>query len=64
VGAAEGGEEVVEGVFVGEVDGGEAEAPLVLVAVEEIVLANGGVEEVAGLGYFGNRFANGRNFDL
>ena len=45
--AAEGGEEVVEGVLVGDVDGGEAQAPLVLVAVEEVVLAEGGVEEVA-----------------
>ncbi len=48
MGAAEGGEEVVEGVFVGDVDGGEAEAPLVFVAGEEVVVAEGGVEDVAG----------------
>ena len=45
--AAEGGEEVVERVFVGNVDGGEAQAPLVAVAVEEVVGTEGGVEEAA-----------------
>lgn len=46
--AAEGGEEVVERVLVGKVDGLEACAPLVFVAVEEIVIANGCVEEIPG----------------
>ena len=44
--SAEGGEEVVKRVFVGDVDGGQAEAPFVAVAVEEVVLADGCVEEV------------------
>src|ERR1700733_3165952 len=46
--AAEGGEKVVEGVFVGDVDAGETQAPLVFVACEEVVYADGGVEDVAG----------------
>jgi len=45
--AAEGGEEVVEGVLVGDVDAGETKTPFVLVAVEEVVLADGGIEEAA-----------------
>ena len=45
VGTAKGGEEVVERVLVGEVDGGEMKAPLLLVAVEEVVFADGSVEE-------------------
>ncbi len=47
VGAAEGGEEVVEGFLVGQVDDGEAKAPLVAVPVEEVVVADGEVEEIA-----------------
>ena len=42
--AAEGGEEVVESVFVGQVDDGEAEAPLVAVAIEQVVVADGQIE--------------------
>jgi hypothetical protein len=45
--AAEGGEEVIERVFVGQVDDGEAKAPLVAVAAEEVVVADRHVEEVA-----------------
>ena len=45
--AAEGGEEVVERVFVGEVDAGQTQAPFVFVAIEEIVLTDRGIEEVA-----------------
>ena len=45
--AAERREEVVERVLVGDVDGGQAEAPLVSFAVEEIVFTNGGIEEAA-----------------
>ncbi len=46
--AAEGGEEVVQGVLVGDVDGGEAQAPAaVLFAAEEVVLSDGEIEEVA-----------------
>ena len=45
--AAEGGEEIIEGHFVGEIDGGEAKTPLVTVAAKEIVLADGNVEEIA-----------------
>ena len=43
--AAEGGEEVVECVFVSDVDGGEAKAPLVAVTLEEVFLTDGEVEE-------------------
>src|SRR6202161_601953 len=44
--AAECGEEVVQSVFVGKVHDGEAEAPLVAIAVEEVVVADGQVEQV------------------
>src|ERR1700733_3936537 len=45
VGSAEGGEEVVQRVLVGDVDGSQAETPFVPVAIEEVVLADGGVEQ-------------------
>ena len=45
--AAEGGEEVVERVFVGDVYRGKMQAPLVLVAVKEVVFADGRIEEIA-----------------
>ena len=45
--AAEGGEEVVEGVVVGEVDGGEVEIDFVAFGVEDVVFAEGGVKEAA-----------------
>ena len=45
--AGERREEVIERVFVGDVDGGEVEAPFVLVAAEEVVLAQRGIEDVA-----------------
>ena len=45
--SAEGGEEVVERVFVAHVHRRKTETPLVLVAVKEIVFANRGVEEIA-----------------
>ena len=51
VSAGEGGEEVVQGVLVGEVDDGDGGRESVLVgflAVEEVVFAEGEVEEVAG----------------
>src|SRR5215470_17948885 len=44
---AEGGEEVVESDFVGNVDGRELQADLVLVAVEQIVITESNVEQVA-----------------
>ena len=50
VGSRERGEEVIEGVFVGEVDDGDrgGESPLVgLFAAEEVVFAEGEVEEIA-----------------
>jgi hypothetical protein len=47
--AAEGGQEVVESVLVEDVDAGQSQAPFVLVAVEKIVLTDGGVEEIARL---------------
>src|SRR5260370_31051156 len=45
--AAEGGEEVVQRVFVGDVYRCQAKAPLALVAVEEIVFAERYIEEIA-----------------
>src|ERR1700728_23767 len=45
--AAERGQEIVQGGLVGQVDNREAQAPLVPVAVEEVVLAHGGVEQVS-----------------
>jgi|ERR1700677_856204 hypothetical protein len=46
--AAKSGEEVVHRVFIADVDGGQAQAPLVTVAAEKIVVADSQVEEVAG----------------
>src|ERR1035437_1613562 len=43
---AEGGKEVVEGVLVGYVDGGEPQAHLVLVALEYVVMPDGDVEQI------------------
>ena len=45
--AAEGREKVVEGGFVGDVDRRETQTPLVAVALEQIVVTNGEVEQVA-----------------
>src|SRR5580704_7569190 len=47
--AAEGGKKIVQGGFVGQVDDREAEAPLVAVTVEKIVVAHGEIEEVTRL---------------
>lgn len=44
---AESGEEVVERFFVGQVYHGQAQAPLVTISVEQIVLAERNVEQVA-----------------
>jgi len=44
--AAEGGKEVVERVFVGDVDGSKLRAPFKAVAVEEIVVADRDVEQI------------------
>src|SRR5882757_3144599 len=46
--SAEGREEVVEGSFVGDIDGRELEAPFIFVVVEQIVVAEADVEEIAG----------------
>ena len=46
--AAEGGEEVVERVLVGQIDDRELRAPLVPVAMEDVVVAHGEIEEAAG----------------
>ena len=47
--AAERRKEVIQRVFIGDVDPGQLEAPSVSVAFEEIVVANGGIEEIAWL---------------
>lgn len=44
--AAEGGKEVVERVFVGDVDGGKLRAPFEAFAVEEVVVADRDVEQI------------------
>src|ERR1700722_12210525 len=49
VGSAERRQEVVERVFVGDVDRGQVEVHLVMVSVEQVVLAYGRIEEVARL---------------
>jgi len=46
--SAEGGEEVVKGVLVGDVDGSQVEVHLVVVGVEQVLLANREVEQIAG----------------
>src|SRR5271163_3521954 len=46
--AAEGGEKIVNRFFVADVNGGQAETPLVAVAAEKIVVAESQVEQVAG----------------
>src|ERR1700677_335626 len=49
MGSTEGGEEVIERVFVGDVDSSQAEAPFVAVALEEVVLTNRRVEKATRL---------------
>ena len=49
VSSAEGGQEIVERFFVGEVDYRQAQAPLFLVAVEQIVVADCDIEQTARL---------------
>jgi len=46
--AAEGREEVIQGILVRNIDRRQIEVHLVAIFVEEIILADGGVEEVAG----------------
>jgi hypothetical protein len=46
--STKGGEKVVERRFVGDVDGAHLQAPLVAVAVKQVVVPHGHVEEVAG----------------
>jgi hypothetical protein len=43
--AAERGKEVIQRVFIGDVDTGQLQAPAVCVAFEEVVIADGRVEE-------------------
>ena len=45
--SAEGGEEVVERVLVGQVHAAETKTPAVLLGVEEVVFADGGIEEIS-----------------
>ena len=45
--AAEGGEEVIERYFVGEVDHGKARAHAVTITAKEIVVAQGNVKETS-----------------
>ena len=44
--AAERGKEVVKGIFIGEVDDRKPQTPPVTVAIEQIVLAHGKVEQM------------------
>ena len=46
--AAEGGKKVVESILVGDIDGRHVEVNLVAISAEEVVLADGGVKQVAG----------------
>jgi len=45
--SAERGKKIVQRHLVGQVDGREPQAPLVTVAMEEVVIANAGIEQVA-----------------
>ena len=45
--AAEGGKEVVKGIFVGQIDGGELSAPFVSVAVKQIIVSDRKVEQAS-----------------
>ncbi len=47
MGPAEGGEKVVQGHLVGQVNNGEAQAPLEAIAVEQVVVTHAGVKQVA-----------------
>src|ERR1700756_4170671 len=47
VSAAKGRQEIVKRNFVGDIDRGYTKAPLVLVAMKDIVLSDGNVEQVA-----------------
>jgi len=44
--AAEGGKKVVQGIFVGDIDGRHVEIHLVAISAEEVVLSDGGVKQV------------------
>ncbi len=46
---AEGGQEIVNGCFVGQVDDGKPQTPFVAIAVEEIVVANRKIKEISRL---------------
>ena len=48
VGSAEGREEVVQRFLVGQIDDCQARAPFISVAVEDVVVADGGVEKAPG----------------
>src|SRR6266852_5618605 len=45
--SAEGGKEIVESHLIGQVDGREAQAPFVAVAMEEVIISHAGIEQVA-----------------
>src|SRR5882672_10419712 len=45
--SAERGEKIVERHLVGQVDGRQAQTPLVTVAMEEVIISNAGIEQVA-----------------
>src|SRR5271165_1081367 len=47
VSSAESGKEVVERHFVGQIDSGKSQAPLVTVAAEEVVFTHGDVEQIS-----------------
>ncbi len=46
--SAEGGQEIVEGVFVGQIHYRQTRAPFIPVAVENVVMADRDIEEIAG----------------
>ncbi len=45
--ATEGGQEVIQHIIVGDIDGGELKTPLVAVAVENVVVTHGDIEEIS-----------------
>jgi hypothetical protein len=46
VGAAEGGQDVIQRFFVGEIDDLKLGAPFITIAMEQIVVSDGGVEQI------------------
>lgn len=47
MGSTESGEEIIERVVVGQIDNGELSAPLVFISVQQVIVSDGEVEQIA-----------------